>query len=44
VKLKAPALSAKDGLIAIEEMQLVYETLVLDRSLGVDDLVNAATA
>jgi phage tail-like protein len=24
VKLKAPALSAKDGLIAIEEMQLVY--------------------
>ena len=27
VKIKAPSLSAKDGLIAIEEMQLVYETL-----------------
>jgi phage tail-like protein len=44
VKLKAPALSAKDGLIAIEEMQLVYETLSLDRSLGVDDVVNALTS
>jgi phage tail-like protein len=30
VKIKAPALSAKDGLIAIEEMQLVYETLALE--------------
>jgi len=27
VKMKAPALSAKDGAIAIEEMQLAYETL-----------------
>jgi phage tail-like protein len=29
VKIKAPALSGKDGLIAIEEMQIVYETLAL---------------
>lgn len=27
VKLKAPALNAKDGLIAIEELQVAYETL-----------------
>jgi len=27
VKLKAPALNAKEGLIAIEEMQIAYETL-----------------
>ncbi|MEA3016140.1 MAG: hypothetical protein QOI38_862 [Sphingomonadales bacterium] len=27
VKLKAPALSAKDGNVAIEEMQIAYETL-----------------
>ena len=27
VKLKAPALNAKDGDLAIEEMQIVYETL-----------------
>ncbi len=27
IKLKAPALNAKDGAIAIEELQLVYETL-----------------
>jgi phage tail-like protein len=27
VKLKAPALNAKDGIIAIEEMSLVYELL-----------------
>lgn len=27
VKLKAPGLSAKDGGIAVEELQLVYETL-----------------
>lgn len=31
VKIKAPALSAKDGMIAIEEMQLVYETLALEQ-------------
>ncbi len=29
VKLKAPALNAKDGVIAIEEMQLAYESLKL---------------
>jgi len=29
IKMKAPALSGKDGLIAIEEMQIVYETLKL---------------
>jgi phage tail-like protein len=29
VKLKAPALNAKDGLIAIEEMTLVYESMSL---------------
>jgi phage tail-like protein len=27
VKIKAPALSAKDGAVAIEEMQMAYETL-----------------
>jgi len=27
VKLKAPALSAKDGMVAIEELQLAYESL-----------------
>jgi len=29
VKLKAPALNAKDGVVAIEELQLAYETLTL---------------
>lgn len=29
VKLKAPALNAKEGLIAIEEMQIAYESLQL---------------
>jgi phage tail-like protein len=29
VKLKAPALNAKDGLVAIEEMQIAYESLSL---------------
>jgi phage tail-like protein len=28
-KLKAPALNAKDGIVAIEELQLVYESLTL---------------
>ncbi len=32
VKLKAPALNAKDGTIAIEEMQLAYESLTLKDS------------
>lgn len=27
IKLKVPALNAKDGALAVEEMQLVYETL-----------------
>lgn len=27
IKLKAPALNAKDGMIAVEEMQLAYENL-----------------
>src|SRR5919199_3923746 len=31
VKLKAPVLNAKDGVIAIEEMQLAYESLSLKR-------------
>ena len=31
VKLKVPALNAKDGLIAIEEMQIAYETLSLKK-------------
>jgi phage tail-like protein len=30
-KLKAPGLNAKDGLIAIEELQLAYESLTLQR-------------
>jgi phage tail-like protein len=29
VKLKAPALNAKDGLIAIEEMSILYESMTL---------------
>jgi phage tail-like protein len=29
IKLKAPALNAKDGVIAIEEMQLAYESMTL---------------
>ncbi len=33
-KLKAPALNAKDGLVAIEEMQLAYETLTFQRPQG----------
>jgi len=30
VKFKAPALNARDGIVAIEELQLAYETLRLD--------------
>jgi phage tail-like protein len=33
-KLKAPTLNAKDGVIAIEEMQLVYESMTLKRASG----------
>ncbi len=36
VLLKAPTLNAKDGAVAIEELQLVYESLVLKRP-GVPD-------
>jgi phage tail-like protein len=34
VKLKAPALNAKDGMVAIEELQLAYESLTLKRPAG----------
>jgi phage tail-like protein len=33
-KLKAPVLNAKDGVVAIEEMQLSYESLTLKRPQG----------
>jgi phage tail-like protein len=33
-KLKAPTLNAKDGVIAIEEMQLVFESMTLKRPGG----------
>jgi phage tail-like protein len=29
IKLKAPAMNAKDGLVAVEELQLAYESLTL---------------
>lgn len=44
IKIKAPALSAKDGLVAIEEMQLAYETLALDGNVSTGDVVNAPTS
>lgn len=34
VKLKAPGLNAKDGLVAVEEMQVAYETLTRRKSGG----------
>jgi phage tail-like protein len=34
VKVKAPPLNAKDGVIAIEELQLVYEALTLKQPEG----------
>jgi len=34
VKLKAPPLNAKDGLVAVEEFQLAYEALTLKRPSG----------
>ena len=34
VKLKAPALNARDGAVAIEELQLAYDTLTLKRPGG----------
>jgi len=33
-KLKAPAMNAKDGAVAIEELQLAYETMVLKEPAG----------
>ncbi len=33
-KLKAPPMSAKDGIVAIEEMQLTYESLSIERPGG----------
>ena len=32
VKLKAPGLNAKDGIVAIEEMQLVYESMTMEKT------------
>lgn len=34
VKLKAPALNAKDGIIAVEELQIAYESLALKKADG----------
>jgi phage tail-like protein len=31
IKLKAPALNAKDGIVAVEEFQMAYETLELEK-------------
>jgi phage tail-like protein len=33
-KLKVPVLNAKDGAVAIEEMQLIYESMTLKRPQG----------
>ena len=34
VKVKAPALNAKEGTVAVEELQIAYESLTLSRSRG----------
>jgi hypothetical protein len=34
VKLKAPPLNAKDGTVAIEELQLAYDSLAVKRGSG----------
>ncbi|MDD4979353.1 MAG: phage tail protein [Gallionella sp.] len=34
VKIKAPALNARDGVVAIEELQLAYETLRFEPAKG----------
>ena len=34
IKLKAPAMNAKEGQVAIEEMQIAYQTLTLRGSAG----------
>ena len=36
IKLKAPALNAKDGMVAVEELQLAYESLALKRPSGAE--------
>ena len=36
VKIKAPALNAREGIVAIEEMQLAYESLTLQPAEGDD--------
>ena len=36
VKLKAPALNAKDGTVAVEELQLAYESLAIKRPAGAE--------
>ena len=41
LKLKASALNAKDGVVAIEEMQLAYEELSLQRPSGLAAAVGA---
>ncbi|MEO8380047.1 MAG: phage tail protein [Acidobacteriota bacterium] len=35
-KLKAPALNARDGVVAIEELQLTYESMSIERGGGLD--------
>jgi phage tail-like protein len=34
LKIKAPALNARDGIVAIEELQIAYEALRLDTAKG----------
>jgi phage tail-like protein len=34
IKLKAPTLNAKDGVVAVEELQLAYESLTLKKGSG----------
>lgn len=34
VKLKAPTLNARDGMVAVEELQLAYQSLTLKRPSG----------
>lgn len=36
LKVKAPALSARDGVVAIEELQMAYESLAIRRPPGGD--------
>jgi phage tail-like protein len=40
VKLKAPALNAKDGMVAIEEFQFAYEALQLKKPGGSSSLLS----